>query len=594
MRQNRWLPIVLSAGAAALAIVVYLNALDNPFVWDDRRTVVENASIRPPLDLRALVHQDLFRPLVNFTYAANYAMGGLSVTGYHLFSVLLHALNVVLLFVFTRRAFASWRKPVATTSTVAPASLPARPARARTAAKAFSSATGSANSAAFAAAAIFAVHPLMSQAVGYVSGRAEVLCAAFFLTACLAVQAWVRRAGAAALVLMGVAWLFALLSKEVAIALPAVVAAYVVFASDLDRAARRRLAYLVAVMLGLMAAAGGYRLMTLVTVENAGQSRVIGGNVLLGLDMVRQYTRLMAIPAGQSIFHSSSYAEVTAPGTVVLNLAWLAGLCALAWRSRPWEPVAGFGIVWFLALLLPSSFLLLLDIGEPMAEQRVYLAACGFAMACGAVIGRLAGRPRTWRLALAGLVAVLVPLALLTVERNKVWGDPVALWSEAVAREPRVWVPHVGLGDVLRERGDYAAAAEAYREAARLQPESRTFLPLATCLLMTGRLDEADEYFARADQLAPGGVDAPVGRALVARLAGRRDEARDRLEAVVRAHPGAVLPRRFLAEMYEREYGDRESALRVCREIQAMAPETPGIAECVRRNGPEAQKGNGR
>ncbi|MBP7570411.1 MAG: tetratricopeptide repeat protein [Acidobacteria bacterium] len=575
MRQKRWLPIVLCAGAATLAVVVYLNALDNPFVWDDRRTVVENASIRPPLDLGALVHQDLFRPLVNFTYAANYAVGGLSVTGYHLFSVLLHALNVVLLFVFTRRTFAAWR-----VKRVAQASSPVR--------------AGSANTAAFAAASIFAVHPLMTQAVGYVSGRAEVLAAVFFLTACLAAQAWVRRDGRAALVLMGAAWLFALLSKEVAIALPAVVAAYAIFASDLDVAGRRRLGYLVAVMLGLMAGVGGYRLMTLVTVENAGHSQVIGGNVLVGLDMVRQYTRLMAIPAGQSIFHSSSYAEVTSPVKVLLNLLWLAGLCLLAWRSRRWEPVAGFGVAWFLVLLLPSSFLLLLDIGEPMAEQRVYLAACGFAMACGAVLGRLAGWRRTRRLALAGLAAVLVPLAVLTVERNEVWGDPVALWSEAVAREPRVWVPYVGLGDVLRERGDYAAAAEAYRDAARLHPESRTFLPLATCLLMTGRVEEAGEYFARADRLSPGGVDAPVGLALVARLEGRRDEARDRFEAVVRAHPEAVLPRRFLAEMYEREYADPESALRVCREIQAMAPATPGVDECVRRNEPGAQNGNGR
>ena len=564
MRQKRWLPIVLCAGAASLAIVVYLNALDNPFVWDDRRTVVENASIRPPLDLRAVFYHDLFRPLVNLTYAANFAAGGLSVAGYHLASVVLHALNVALLFVFARRTFESWRRR-------APARATLRP--------------GSANVAAFAAAAFFAVHPMMTQAVGYVSGRAEVLCAVFFLTACLAAQAWIAGGRRSWIVALGGAWVLALASKEVAIALPLVIAAAAVFTSDIDAAARRRLAYTITVMVGLMAGVAAYRLMALMTVENSGTAQIVAGNVLVGLDMVRQYTRLMAIPAGQSIFHSTSYAEVTSPAAIGLNLLWLAGLCFLAWRSRRWEPVAGFGVTWFLLLLLPSSFLLLLDIGEPMAEQRVYLAACGFALAVGAVCARLAAWSRVRRLALAALAAVLLVLGLLTVERNRVWQDPAALWSEAVSREPRVWVPYVGLGDVLRERGDYGGAANAYREAARLHPEARTYLPLATSLLMIGQLDEADRYFERADQLWPGGVDAPMGRALVARLSGRRDEARDRLVAVVQAHPEAVLPRQFLAEIYEREYGDPQAALGVCREIKAIAPGTPGVDECVRRNG---------
>jgi len=69
MRERRWLPIALCAAAGLLAIGVYLNALGNPFVWDDRRMVVENASIRPPLDARAVFFQDRFRPLVNLTYA---------------------------------------------------------------------------------------------------------------------------------------------------------------------------------------------------------------------------------------------------------------------------------------------------------------------------------------------------------------------------------------------------------------------------------------------------------------------------------------------------------------------------------------------
>ncbi|RPJ62560.1 MAG: tetratricopeptide repeat protein, partial [Acidobacteria bacterium] len=525
--------------------------------------------------------------------ALDYAIGGLAVTSYHVTSVLLHAVNVVLLFILTRRAFSAWRPLAATPAGAGPQQAP--PGRKR-AAKDDRRRPGSADAAAFAAAAVFAVHPMMTQAVGYISGRAEVLCALFFLSACLAAQTWLAGRGPAWLAALSGAWALSLASKEVAIALPLILIAYGFFWPGIGEAARRRLSWAAAIMLGLMAGAAVYRLTTLVHVENAARAGFTWANVLVGFDMVRQYTKLMAIPVGQSIFHSASLGEVTAVKGVVISLLWIAGLCVIAWRSRRTEPVAGLGVTWFLLLLLPSSFLLVLDIGEPMAEQRVYLAACGFAMACGSGYARLAAWPRLpggavpARLALGACVVVL---ALLTVGRNQLWRDPIALWSEAVAREPRVWVPYVGLGDALRERGDYPAAADAYREAVGLRPdEPAPYLPLATSLLMSGHGDEADKYFERADELSPGGVEAPVGRALAARMSGRRDEARDRLEAVARFHARAVRPRRLLAVMYEQDYGDRASALRACLEVRALAPNTPGVEECVRRN--EEPGGNGR
>jgi protein O-mannosyl-transferase len=576
---TRWRAIALCSVAACLAAVVYLNAIDNPFVWDDRRTVVENASIRPPLDWRAVFYHDRFRPLVNATYAADYALGGLAVGGYHRTSILLHVLNVVLLFLATRRV-------VGTAARGAPAPpLPKGRGRPSTAGR--GGAPDRATVAAFAAAALFAAHPMLTQAVGYVSGRAEVLCAAFFLAAFLAAVSWLDTGRAVWLLAAAAAWLLALASKEVAVALPFVLGAHGLIASDFSGTARRRLLYGTAVALALMAVAATYRLATLVQVENSARAAFAWSNVLLGLDTMRRYAMMMVVPAGQSVFHTAQLAKVTAPAVVVLNAAVIVALAAGAWTARRVERAAAFGLAWFLLLLVPSTLLLVLDVGEPMAEQRVYLAACGLAIAFGAGYARLdawlgGGSRLAARL---GLVALVGLLAVLAVGRNRVWHDPVVLWSEAVAREPRAWVPYFGLGDALRERGDYARAAEAYGEAVRLRPEEpRTYVPLATSLLMSGRPGDADKYFERAEQLGAGGLEAPVGRALAARMAGRRDEARDRLEAIARARADAVLPRQILAEIYERDYGDRASALRACLEVRALAPNTPGVDDCVRRN----------
>ena len=65
---------------------------------------------------------------------------------------------------------------------------------------------------------------------------------------------------------------------------------------------------------------------------------------------------------------------------------------------------------------------------------------------------------------------------------------------------------------------------------------------------------------------------------------GRRDEARDRFLAVAQAHPNAVIARQYLADMYENDYADYAGALRMCREVQALAPQAEGVGDCIRRN----------
>ena len=145
---------VLACGAAALiGGVVYLNALHNPFVYDDHHTVVQNPSIARVTDVRAVVLGAVTRPIVNFSYALDRAVWGTGPFGFHVTNVLLHMLNVVLLFQLASR-FDKDRIV------------------------------------AFAASILLAVHPMMTEAVGYISGRSEVLCATFFMLAMMSGRRW--------------------------------------------------------------------------------------------------------------------------------------------------------------------------------------------------------------------------------------------------------------------------------------------------------------------------------------------------------------------------------------------------------------------
>src|SRR2546426_11639094 len=99
--------LLVGGAAALLAGLVYLNALHNPFVYDDYRTIVENGSVQSPGSFRAIVLHDITRPIVNLSYAADRALWGAlwgaQPFGFHVTSVLLHMVNVVLLYQLASR-----------------------------------------------------------------------------------------------------------------------------------------------------------------------------------------------------------------------------------------------------------------------------------------------------------------------------------------------------------------------------------------------------------------------------------------------------------------------------------------------------------
>ena len=112
-----------------------------------------------------------------------------------------------------------------------------------------------------------------------------------------------------------------------------------------------------------------------------------------------------------------------------------------------------------------------------MAEHRVYTASSGLFIALGAGIGIalrwfVRRRPRALPATLVILVSILAVLATLTVRRNRVWADPVTLWSDAAEGAPSTWAFHYALGDALRARGLCEEAIVAFDRAIRVHEEN--------------------------------------------------------------------------------------------------------------------------
>ena len=558
------------AGIAAIySGLIYLNALHNPYVYDDNRTVLNNTSIEDITNVRHIVFREITRPVVNFSYALDRAIWPTQPFGHHTTSVFLHVVNVLLLFRLAWVATNDRRAhgPPDASSDVTPAI------------------------AAFVTASLFGLHPMQTESVGYISGRSELVYSLFFLLALLAARRWILGAGRRWLGVAIGLWVAGVMSKEVAIFWPVVVSLYdrYVLGSPRPEWQRRfRRVYLPLLVLTIIV--GAIRIGVLLLVEHPGSSVVIWRFAPVEVVVAFRYFRMLLAPAGQSIFHQVDDVRHLTDPSFLIAVTWLVVWIALAVRLRRIDGVAALGMLWFVILLVPPALLVILDLGEPMAEHRVYLSSAGMFLAIGTAFGRAwplyGSRVFRYGVLCKFLLAIwLTVLGGMTVLRNQIWANPVRLWLSAVQQAPAVWVPHVALGEALQNVGSHDGAVAEYQMAIALRPQEPVpYMKLGLCLAEMQRLDEAAQAFRKLEQLMPGSAVARNGLGAVAMLQGRYDQAREHYRSALDAHPDDVAARQSLAMIAETIDHDPAEAARLCEQVARLAPGTQGIDDCINRN----------
>ena len=465
-------PVPASA-SAALAVLLYASSLDNPFVYDDFRLIVENPAIQNLSSVLTVLARDMTRPVVGLSYVADTAMWGTSPFGYHLTNVLLHALNVVLAYWVAFFAADDWRRSGGGKHGFAP----------------------SPTVVATVTSLLTAAHPVMTQAVGYISARSELLYGAFFLSALLAARRWMLAGGARPVILALALWACALLSKEAGGMLPIVLWCYDAWVIAGDRDARwRRAKRLYVPLVPAVLLVGGARVALLASEYPTGMGPD-WPHVFAAVDAFWQYLGLFVRPHGQTIMHTVRLVPGLTP-RVAAGLAGLALLAALIWNLRKIQGLISLGLMVAAALLVPGSVLFIAGVGEPMVEHRTYISAIGFFLACGAMAGmawdRAAARARGRMLLGVSAALIVLQFVGLTVMRNEVWGSSVDLAKEAVRLSPDEWVPRLFLGETLRQTGRCAEAVPEYRAVlARHALEDFTRVKLLGCLLTTDQIADA-------------------------------------------------------------------------------------------------------
>jgi hypothetical protein len=516
-----------------LGALAYGSALGGGFVFDDITQILENPAVR---DVGGF-----FRPggaghppnrwFGYLTFALNHAATGLDPVGWHVVNVAIHLASAALLWTLVRLAF---RAPRLRGSALAPAS----------------------GAVAFAASALFATHPMATQAVSYVVQRLTSLATLLYLLATVLWVAWRLAAGR-----RGRAWLYAgvvaaallaVRTKEIAFTLPV---ALVLVDLALFPGGWRRLLPVAPVALAALLIPlslldlGGPRgsllasadASTRVTSPAAGRHDYLRTQAVV----ITRYLGMMAVPVGQAIDHDVAIRRSwLAPDVAasVLLLGGLLGVAAwLAWRSSPrggrpaLDPavrLVALGIAWFfLALSVESS---IVPIADVMNEHRVYLPSAGLFVAVAVLAGLAVRRVdprRTSRdlVALAGVASCV--LALVTWNRNAAWRDEVSLWRDAAAKSPGLYRPLANLGAALLKQGRHAEAVAPLAQAARIDPRSvAAHVQLGVVLYLAGDPRGSEAELRRAVELDPSSPDALLNLSVLLGATGRRPEARPYLE----------------------------------------------------------------
>src|SRR5271157_177340 len=521
-----------------LVLVAYSNSFQGALVFDSASVIGRDPRIRQASleNIESILTggyayvsstTGLYRPLTTFSYLLNYAVlgNGLRPVGYHWVNFVLHEANVTLVYALGVLVFAE----------AAPA---------------------------LALAAIWGLHPLLTESVTNIVGRADLLAALGVLAGLLCYArgaSTTGRRGMAWLAGLAAAQTVGLFSKESGAVLPGVMLLYDLTWSERATWRRRLPAYAavalpLAVFFSLRAGFGIHMLIDYA--QNPLVSAGFRTAHLTAVKVVGKCLWLFLWPAHLSADYSynavplfgwrlSNWEDAKAliALAILLGAALLALLLAVR-SSRTGKPLLFF-LVFFFVALSPTSNLIVL-IGSIMAERFLYLpsvALAGCMVAAAYVLGRRRSLQRRVAapVAWAALGLVCLMFTTRTHARNFDWQDGLSLWTSAVDVCPGSARPHYNLAKELEHiPGRLPEAIAQYREAVRIEPDrADAHDNLGNALSgIPGRLPEAiDEYWA-ALRIGPGlaVVHNDLANAL-ARMPGRLPEAIAEYQAALRVQP---------------------------------------------------------
>jgi protein O-mannosyl-transferase len=558
-RRIRWIALLLGLGTLLLFAPVrtfqFVNFDDDVFVHDNEhvRQGFTWAGVKWAFSSADI---DYWRPLSWLSHMLDVELFGLNPGGHHVTSVLIHALNAVVLFLALR----------ALTGRLWPAAF---------------------------VAALFAWHPLHVESVAWIAERKDVLCALFWFLGLWAYAEHARAPSGKRLALVAACFGLGLMSKPMILTFPFLLLVLDVwplrraeFTGDW-RAFAARLRVLVWEKLPLfilvaVAAAATFHAQREVGAMEAEGARSFGARLANALVAYVRYVGLTFWPADLAILHPlpRAWAAWQVGGAAAL-LAGFTWWCVRRLAREPWLATGWF---WFLGTLVPVIGVVQVG-AQAIASRYTYIPLVGLFLALVWLADDMVRRRRVGGFGLWCCAIVVLGLCGFGTRRALAhWRDGLTIFEQAVRVTRDNHVAMTNLGNNLARAGDHQqaidlyqqalrifpnsveahynlasslgdtgqpqAAERHYREALRLQPKhARAHNNLANLLADTGRVPEAIEHYEASLRHQPGNLEARFNYGVTLADAGRPAEAIAQFEAAVRLRPGFTRARLQLVNL---------------------------------------------
>jgi len=528
--------LFVALAVVVLVLLAYSNHFHNGFQFDDAHTIVNNAFIQDPRNIpqffrdgttfSSLPSNQSYRPLVSSLLAISYALaGGLKPFWFHFAIFALFVLQVLLLG-YVLHQLCERLLPGAANRWIAAV-----------------------------AACWYGVHPANADTVNYIIACSDVISTLGIVGSFACYFAF---PGARRYFVYVLPAAIAVLAKPPAAIFAVLFAVYLLLfrESKTEGAtkAKRAIGYLIEIAPAFMACGAALWLVQRMTPSHWAAGAGEGWRYVITQPYVALlYFQTFLWPGGLSADYD------LAPFKTIGDPRFLTGLgfamlftgsavaALIARRSR----VVGFGLLWYVIGLLPTS---LLPMAEVMNDHRTFLPYIGLIIAAAAVASLIIKERKSYRppIVVAGSLSVVLFLcgnAYATNQRNKVWWNNESLWQDVVAKSPGNSRGLMNYGNVLMKKGAYADALSYFRRAQVIAPRYSTlFINIAIAEGANGQLAQAERDFEKALSLAPESPDSHTYYAAWLLKHSRPAEALRLATPAVELAPADIMARDLLLE----------------------------------------------
>jgi tetratricopeptide (TPR) repeat protein len=493
--------LIAVASIVLLGFVVYANSLRGEFIWDDDFLVRQNQYIRSWTNIPTIfthgVSASFYRPVQIISYMIDYSLWKLNPTGYHITNTLLHILSALCIYCLINMLFGNGI---------------------------LSSLTS----------VLFVIHPIHTEAVTYISGRADSL-ALLFMLLCF-IFYLKRRKNIKTYILMASAFALSLLSRETALVFPALLLVYS-FAFGKKPHIKGLLSILgIAVVYGLVRLTLLKGLLPCTLPHSSTLFQRIPGFFVA----ITNYLRLIVLPLNLHMCYGSRLFSFSDPKAVLGAAIFLSSLIYAFSRK---DRLISFSVLWFFVTLLPVSNIY--RINAYMAEHWLYLPSIGLFLILAKLLSLCKANIRVFSMAL-----MVVSYSYLTIKQNDYWREPLAFYARTLnyaPEDPRLYcqlavasakagrneeairlckraievspafaVPHYNLGNRYCSQGKFKEAIKSYRKAILLNPGYvEAHNNLGSAYRDIGRTDDAVILYRKAIKIDPGYASAYYNLAII-------------------------------------------------------------------------------